>query len=442
MGWRIGARLLNEADQGVGPALAAAHASKTRPLCACTSAGVPMYIACVGGRYLVKRMPDTGSEHDPGCTSYEPPPEVSGLGELLGSAIQEDADAGVTKLRFAFSLSQASRPAPPPASGEEPDSIRTDGTKLTLRSTLHYLWEQAGLHRWAPAMEGKRSWAVVRRCLLAAAGAKEAKGSPLESLLYIPEVFFLDRKEEIAANRRKRLSPLVGRRNGARRLMIAIAEVKGITGSRFGSRLTLKHLPDFPMLLADDLMDGIAKRFASELELRAAHDETHLIGIITFGLTPAGAAKVEELSLMLTDANWVPIDHSDELSLLTTLVRGKRRFAKGLRYNLRRACPIASMVLTDVAPRPAALYLVPSDAGANYHHELQELIEESTLAPWVWFADETMPSLPSTQHYEAPDMTQLFAGRASTADEAMDAPSSEEVDLAANSSCDHYVPCG
>jgi len=47
-----------------------------------------MYIAKVGNRYIVKRMPDTGQLHSPDCDSYEPPAELSGLGEVLGSAIK------------------------------------------------------------------------------------------------------------------------------------------------------------------------------------------------------------------------------------------------------------------------------------------------------------------------------------------------------------------
>ena len=48
-----------------------------RPGCACNPSqdgGVPMYVARIGDRYYLKRMPGTGPEHAPGCGSWSPPP--------------------------------------------------------------------------------------------------------------------------------------------------------------------------------------------------------------------------------------------------------------------------------------------------------------------------------------------------------------------------------
>ncbi len=142
--------------------LADAHANKIRPLCMCLPGGVPMYVAKVGEHYAIKRMPNTGGTHDPDCTSYDPPAELSGLGEVKGEAIQENVEDGTTTLRLDFSLSKTGGKAAPAPSGVAADTVRTDGAKLTLRGTLHYLWEEAQLNRWYPAMEGKRSWYVVR----------------------------------------------------------------------------------------------------------------------------------------------------------------------------------------------------------------------------------------------------------------------------------------
>ncbi|WP_186149312.1 DUF1173 family protein, partial [Burkholderia gladioli] len=43
--------------------LPAAHEAKARPLCLCTAPPIPMYIARFEGRYQVKRMPGTGTQH-------------------------------------------------------------------------------------------------------------------------------------------------------------------------------------------------------------------------------------------------------------------------------------------------------------------------------------------------------------------------------------------
>jgi hypothetical protein len=52
-------------------------------------------------------MPNTGYLHAPSCDSYEPPPELSGLGDVLGSAIKENTDDGLTVLKFDFSMSRS-----------------------------------------------------------------------------------------------------------------------------------------------------------------------------------------------------------------------------------------------------------------------------------------------------------------------------------------------
>ena len=157
--------------------LAEAQSRQVRPLCLCRDPGLPLYISRVGGRLILKRMPGTGAQHDPACASYEPPYELSGLGSVAGSAIREDLETGTTLLKLDFSLTKsAGRALPAPSATPEKGEVRSDGTKLTLRALLHYLWDQAGFNRWRPGMAGKRNWAVIRKFLLEAAEGKSSKG--------------------------------------------------------------------------------------------------------------------------------------------------------------------------------------------------------------------------------------------------------------------------
>ena len=181
-----------------------AHGARERPLCLCRRPGVPMYVARVDGAVILKRMPLTGPHHDPTCNSYEPPPELSGRGEVLG-AIAEDADDSAIRLRLDFSLSKRRGRSTP--STDEPDAARTDGSKLSLRALLHYLWEEAELNCWSQGMAGKRNWAVVRHRLAMAVAHKLVKGVPLARKLFIPETFAADRKAEIADRRRSNWQP-------------------------------------------------------------------------------------------------------------------------------------------------------------------------------------------------------------------------------------------
>ena len=104
--FRIADRIVADSAPELPAVLAAAYARRIRPLCLCRDPGLAMYIADVGDQYLVKRMPLSGSSHDPSCVSYERPDELTGLGELMGSAIRIDADTGMAVLKLGFSLSR------------------------------------------------------------------------------------------------------------------------------------------------------------------------------------------------------------------------------------------------------------------------------------------------------------------------------------------------
>ena len=90
--YQIGGDAVEKGADNFETLLGVAYAAKERPKCLCCPGGINMYVARIDERYFIKRMPYTGDDHDPACTSYEPPPELSGLGEVLGSAILEIPD--------------------------------------------------------------------------------------------------------------------------------------------------------------------------------------------------------------------------------------------------------------------------------------------------------------------------------------------------------------
>lgn len=396
--YRIEERTFGLGDEYAPTLLASAHSRKQRPVCLCTRPPVAMYVAKVGTRHVLKRMPGTGSQHAPACDSYEPPPELSGLGELAGAAIQEDIDKGVTHLRFGFGLSkQPGRVAPAP-SGAEADSVKSDGKKLTLRATLHYLWDQAGFHRWTPAMRGRRSWPVIRKYLCQAAQDKRAKGADLDELLFVPEAFRLEDKLAIDQRRAVKLAPLAVAGSGTRKLMILVGEVKEVRDGRFGKKLVVKHLPDYPFMLDMKLFQRLEKRFAAELALWDGMGDSHLIVIATFGVNTVGVATVEEAALMVVNEQWVPFENDSEHRLLQALVQQDRSFVKGLRYNLDSQQPLAAAIASDCQPRPVALYIVPTEATDEYRSALSDLVEGSALPAWFWQPGvEGIPLLPERE---------------------------------------------
>lgn len=375
--------------------LASLHGQKFRPLCLCTQPHPEMYIAKLGARYLLKRMPNTGSAHGPDCDSFEPPAELSGLGEVL-PAIEENIDEGTTALKLGFSLTKIPGRAAPAPSGKEPETAKANGSKLGLRSTLHYLWEEAGFSRWIPSMAGKRSWGVIRKYLLQAAENKRTKGLALNDLIYIPEPFFLDHKEEIAQRRTSHLHRVLVHQTGrVHQLMLLIAEVKQIVPARFGQKLVAKQLPDCPFMLSDDLHQRIVKLFDKDLSLWNATEGSHLVVIGTFSAGPTGVLSLQEVAFMTCRHDWIPVENTYDDRLVASLIKARRRFVKGMRYQLPAARPLASVVVADTQPRPVACYIIPPGASAEYEAELNELMQGSELESWCWHTDaEEIPPLP------------------------------------------------
>lgn len=377
--------------------LAAAYARREHPLCLCCPAGVAMYIARLGDRHLLKRMPGTGSQHDADCESYEPPSGLSGLVSVEGEAIVENIEDGTTALKLGFSLSKLpGRAAPATSEGADPGEARADGAKLSLRALLHFLWDRAGFNRWHPAMAGRRNWAVLRKFLLDASATSMAKGRPLALSLYIPEVFDAKREDAIDRRRSELLSRAIQMNGKRRSLAVLVGELKDISPSRIGSRLVVKHAPRFPFMLAEDVERRMRKAFANELALWDANAESHLVVIATFGIGTAGVATVEAIALMAVNENWIPVETGYEAMLIERLTKRGASFVKSMRYNMPTTRPIASLVLPRKAGNSTAMYLVPDDADAVFREMLEGLIDESGIRAWVWdIANGPLPDLPS-----------------------------------------------
>lgn len=332
-----------------------------------------MYIAQVGDQYIVKRMPLSGSEHDAACQSYDGPDELSGLAVLIGSAIQVDPESGLSALKVGFSLTKVGSRATPVAGANGADSVAGDTRKLSLRSLLQYLWHQAKLTAWTSRWYGKRHWWNIRWHLLEAARQMTVKGGMLSDVLFVPEPFRAHDKAAIEQRRSLVLAPALPPRSGPRKLMVLVGEVKDISPARTGHRLIIKHVPDFPFMLDEQLHRRLRARFESELMLWSADEASHLMAIATFGLPPTGLAVIEEMALMVVSENWIPYESVYEKKLIDSLATLNLRSVKGLRYSLRPERPSATAVLQR-QPRPLALYIIPPTVDETYEEALDELI--------------------------------------------------------------------
>ncbi|MFT6916617.1 MAG: hypothetical protein ACJAWL_002958 [Motiliproteus sp.] len=378
---------LSDQDKLFEQALIAAHTGKQRPMCACKQPPIEMYLARINSdQVIVKRMPGSGHSHATGCDHYQPPAELSGRGELQSKAIIEDEATGQTTLKLDFSLSKTSITRTMNREGGKSASvIKADPKKLSLLSMIHYLYDEAGLNRWSPRMQGKRNWAVVRYHLLNAASKTTAKKMNLADVLLIPEPFRIEDKAGIATRRRQFISKFK-KKGASQPVGIAIGELKALDKARFGFKMTLKHQPDTPLYLADDVHKRIEKNFSSEVALWQQDKTAHVLIAATFTISASGNLTVEAITLMATDANWLPFDDYDERAMIEKLTTERRRFIKGLRYNLSPGDVIATCLLTDTGDIPTALYIDPynDEENPDYTATLDRVIEDSEYDSVVW----------------------------------------------------------
>ncbi|WP_313614932.1 DUF1173 domain-containing protein [Agrobacterium sp.] len=391
----IGDQTYNEHSPEFCAFLPRAYAQRLRPLCLCKETGVPMYITRVEDQYFIKRMPLSGRAHDPVCASYEPPYELSGLGPLMGNAIQINA-SGKAELKLDFSLTKRG-PRAGPATPTEPSepAIRSEPRKLSLKAMLHYLWEAGELTEWRSTWAGRRGWARVRASLFNAASHMLARGSSLSDMLFIPEVFQSEDKDGIAARRAAALKAVQTTGSGPKKLMMIVAEVKELAPAREGQNIFLRHMP-FPLMLKEGASRRLASRYKTELELWRSNEAFHLIVIATFGISAAGIASVEEVALMVVNNHWLPFEDIYELRLLEKLGHLKRKTVKGLRFNLPRDAPVVAVTMPEQKPTPVAMFIVPPGTGEDYERALADMIEtRPEITHWVWrVAEGDIPRLP------------------------------------------------
>jgi len=377
-------------------ALMVARRDKKQISCACCPAQPELYVASLADRFIIKRMPGTGHKHAPDCPSYAPPDELSGYGQVLGEAINEDFDTGETVLRLDFALTKSgTRAAPPEATPGVKSEVAADPRKLRLSALLHYLWQEAGLVKWVPGMAGKRSWGLVRHRLLDAVSGKRAKSRDLGEVLFVPEVWRKDINAEIAARRVARFAALQGGKpRSARQLGLLIGEYKSHRPARFGSKLIVKHMPDAPFFMDEALARRFDDAFGGTLMLSEMIPGAHIILIGTFGVADKGYATLVEVGLMLVNADWLPIEHIRDHALVERLTTDRRSFIKSLRFNLKPGSPIASAVLTDL-PKPIALFVSDPNSDASAISELHLTAAEGVYPAWIWGDEIDMPALPT-----------------------------------------------
>ncbi len=402
---------LRPSDAGWQQALERAYAGAAKPLCLCRHGGVPMYIAHYQ-QFFVKRLPDTGHRHHPTCASYEPPPGQSGLGEVLGEAVIERAPDRV-EVRLEFPLTRRiGRPVVP----GEPGAVRTEVAarrrRLGLRGLAHLLLQRGGFNRWYPRMQGKRTWYVVRKHLLAAAHEIETKGVRLADFLLIPEPFSLDDAAAISKRRARAMAVLLSPGEDVQfKLMLVMSELKEFCATNIDHRIVLRHMPDCPLYMERKAGERFKKVFECEYEAWAHQRSAEQAGqadpwrlrFLFCGLIYAkreGVYFVDTATLVMLSSTWIPLDHPYEQLLIDELVRQERCFLKPLRFESKQGATFPNAVLLDTGDAETPLDIV-TPFMIDRDRALKQQALARRAAGWIWDmrTQQEPPPLPRAIHH-------------------------------------------
>lgn len=387
----IKGRILDADDPQLQSALAHVHETPERPRCLCVPGGVEMYVAH-HRQFVVKRMPESGSRHHPGCPSYEPELQQSGLGELVGEAVLE-SELGNVELRVNFAWTRMTGQGVPCGEPQDVSEVDVPRRRMSLRALLHFLFERAGLNRWSPAMEGKRNQGVLHKYLQEAAQDVRVKGVALAERLYVPEPFSEAGKADAARRRREKLAVLRPR-DGQSPLAIVIGEFKASDVTSMGRRVWVKHMPDAPLLVAAKAWERIERVFAALLEARDA-DTGHKVRLMMAALIRARREHTYEIdaaSLVLTSEHWIPVEGIHELPLVHALVEQQRRFVKPLRYDAKSAAAFPNALLLDAGAVPVPLHVVSAFMEPKEQTAKALMLRTGDAKVWVWHTGEPMPA--------------------------------------------------
>ena len=133
-------------DEHLQAALAQIYDTPERPRCLCIKGGAAMYVA-KHRAFVVKRMPETGSQHHPSCPSYASDSQQSGLGELMGEAVIEHSTEFV-ELRVDFPLTRVLGRSRPSGEQQSAADVSVPKRRMSLRAVMHFLFEKAGTSKY------------------------------------------------------------------------------------------------------------------------------------------------------------------------------------------------------------------------------------------------------------------------------------------------------
>ncbi|CAB3840855.1 DUF1173 domain-containing protein [Achromobacter mucicolens] len=353
-------------------------------------------------RFHLARFPETGAEHSEDCVYYGVDPNMSGLGSYRRGVVQE-LDDGAVKIKLKVGLQQRAAVAPQDSENSGPAETkagtprpRSGQASMTLLGLLHFLWTQAGLHTWAPSMEGKRNLGVVHHHLMRVAMSTYAGRVRFSQNLVIATPSASG--QQAGQNKAKSLDAITQRR----RLVVVAPLAQHQEGMDGSSILPIAGFHGIPHLAVDDaIWASIERRFAREIDAWRAGNPIIAVAQTDPPRSSGGSmrAQVVDVSLMQITRDWIPVDSGYEALIAEKLVAEKRRFEKPLRFDAGEDAVFPDFWLRDLAvPAPLEVWGLSTSDYQTRKKDKAAHYDETYGAGgwWSWNAaiGDPVPDLP------------------------------------------------
>jgi hypothetical protein len=305
------------------------------------------------------RFPLTGTQHVRDCQFYSPTVQIkTSDGETI-SVIDSSAD-GTVKVRLGIGLRKQDDQtdvAPSPERSRQSGGRRQAPIKLL--GLLQFLWTEAGLNRWWPAMEGKRDTNRVHWLIHGAAAQVKVGRIPLDSTLLL-SAKHPDGKVAIANRER------VAKAAAANTRLLVIAPLAKFSAERAGEagrslRIAGFHGTPFLRMTAE-LWTVSEKRYPRAMSAWRAGRNVMAIAQIELPANTTARADVVDVGFMHVTETWIPVDSSYEEIVANKLVEEHRAFEKPLRFDHEEDLDHPDFLLIDTVPDTAMEVFGRTDA--------------------------------------------------------------------------------
>lgn len=353
--------------------------------------------------FVLARMPRSWKAHHPECV-FRTNPDATGLASMDSGPLRKNAD-GHLDLAVDIQLTASSSKKKPLKNDEKqdetdsPSKTRVKRASISLRGLMYWLWSAADLISYSPKIS-RRSYSYVQVRISELFEQAMIKSKSMASIAYMPSPFQSEKYEaHKAAWESWRKMAVRHEHKSISTAGIVIGEVKhlnawGESGRVFALRF--KHLPYVSFAVYSDKHEAIRREFDFEFSmLEAGTDKARVLCAAVVGCNEKEFLFVSEMTLIVTDRNFMPADSQAELDVIDKLIASRRTFKKHLPILGSRIISEPIFTLLDCDRHtPIEIFQDRGELLDMVIEDKRSYFDSQKLPFWYWIVDREMPEFP------------------------------------------------